>query len=168
MKKIPVAINIAGLLFIVLSLASITSADDMGTKVGEAAPDFSLELLGSNENFNLADYRGKKAVWLVFWATWCPNCKGEIPKLDRIHEKYRKKIEILAINVAINDSIKKIERYRQKYPMPYKIAFNRQVTDLYQIQGTPTHVVIDVNGIIHYRDAIAPDDLKDSDVEELL
>lgn len=48
-------------------------------KPGTAAPDFTLNDL-SDKSVKLSDFRGKTVV-LVFWASWCPDCRAEIPQL---------------------------------------------------------------------------------------
>ena len=46
----------------------------------------------------LEDYKGK-VVFLNFWATWCPPCRGELPNIQKLYEKYRsdKHVAILTI-----------------------------------------------------------------------
>ena len=48
-------------------------------KAGTDAPDFTLNDL-SGKPVRLSDFRGKTVV-LVFWASWCPDCRAEIPQL---------------------------------------------------------------------------------------
>ena len=48
-------------------------------KPGTDAPDFTLNDL-SGKTVQLSDFRGKTVV-LVFWASWCPDCRAEIPQL---------------------------------------------------------------------------------------
>lgn len=48
-------------------------------KPGTDAPDFTLNDL-SGKPVQLSDFRGKTVV-LVFWASWCPDCRAEIPQL---------------------------------------------------------------------------------------
>jgi thiol-disulfide isomerase/thioredoxin len=51
---------------------------------------------------DLQDLRGK-VVLLEFWATWCPTCLRELPKLRAVHEKYRDEgFEI--VGVALDDA----------------------------------------------------------------
>lgn len=129
-------------------------------QTGEQAPDFSLSTM-DGKSFNLSDYKGKKPVYLIFWATWCPNCKHEIPEIKKIHSTYQDKMEIIAINVSINDSMKKVGRYIQKHKLPYSVAFDTdaRVTRLYGVLGTPTQMIIDTQGIVRYRGTNTPDDL---------
>jgi len=48
-------------------------------KPGKKVPDFTLNDLGGKPH-KLSEFRGKKVV-LVFWATWCPDCRAEVPEL---------------------------------------------------------------------------------------
>ena len=54
-------------------------------KPGAQVPDFKLKDLSGNYH-TLAEFRGKKVV-LVFWATWCPDCRAEVPELKAMQAK---------------------------------------------------------------------------------
>ena len=47
-------------------------------RVDEEAPDFQVQGL-DGESIRLSDYRGS-AVWINFWASWCPPCRAESPE----------------------------------------------------------------------------------------
>lgn len=138
--------------FLLLSLSSATAAE-----VGKMAPDFTLQTL-EGKNFKLSDYRGKKAIYITFWATWCSNCEAEIPELKEIQAKYSDDIMLLAINTSINDSMKRMKKYVKKHDLTYQVAFDEgsQVTKNYKVMGTPTQVIIDVNGILRYQGTDIP------------
>ncbi|MBI5749870.1 MAG: TlpA family protein disulfide reductase [Nitrospinae bacterium] len=131
------------------------------TETGNPAPDFSLKTL-EGRDVRLSDYKGKNPVYIIFWATWCPACKEEIPKLKEIYSQFQSKgLTMLAINVGINDSAKKAALYKEKHSLPYPVLFDNDslVTKLYNVIGTPTMVIIDKKGIIRYRSSATPDDL---------
>ena len=50
---------------------------------GEEVPDFVLNDIEGNA-VRLSDFRGKSVV-LVFWASWCPDCRAEVPELKAMH-----------------------------------------------------------------------------------
>ena len=57
-----------------------------GFSLGQRPPAFSvLDITGQRQT--LTQYRGQIIV-LHFWASWCPYCRGEIPKLLQIHEQH--------------------------------------------------------------------------------
>ncbi|HEY2471358.1 MAG TPA: TlpA disulfide reductase family protein [Terracidiphilus sp.] len=88
--------------------------------IGKSAPVFTVMTLGGKPVSN-PDYHGK-AVLLNFWATWCGNCKQEMPWLAQLREKYAPQgFEVLG--VLTNDAPpEKIAAITQKYGVHYPIA----------------------------------------------
>jgi len=57
---------------------------------GKPAPPLELsDWIGSNPP-SFQELRGK-TVLLFFWAHWCPDCRAQVPALERLHETYRDK-----------------------------------------------------------------------------
>jgi peroxiredoxin len=54
-------------------------------KPGTPAPDFTLQDV-NGKPVSSKDFLGKKVV-LVFWASWCPDCREEIPLLKKMQSK---------------------------------------------------------------------------------
>jgi len=64
-----------------------------------AAPGFTLKDLNGKE-VSLKEFKDKKAVLLVFWATWCVYCRQEIPELIKLKSQYKdKNLEIFGVNI---------------------------------------------------------------------
>ncbi len=152
------AIKLPLFLFAALTFSSLIAADEPDT--GQMAPDFSIKQFDGSP-FKLSDYRGKKAVYLVFWNTWCGYCMRELPKLKNNHALYKEQIKLIGINTSRKDSMKKSIAFQKKFKINYPLAFdyNNKVTDLYNVWGTPTSFIIDINGVVQFRDNI-PGDIK--------
>lgn len=75
----------------------------------------------------MANYKGK-AVLVNFWATWCGNCKVEMPWLEHLREKYAAQgFEVLGI-VTDNASSAKIMTLATKYGVHYPILVCNHAT----------------------------------------
>ena len=65
-------------------------------KQGEVLPAFSLEdrsgVVRTQE-----DYAGKYVVY-DFWATWCPDCREDIPAMKDLYAKYGDKVTFVGIS----------------------------------------------------------------------
>jgi thiol-disulfide isomerase/thioredoxin len=71
-----------------------------GNKV--LAPLFSVSGINYNGKiFSLKNYRGK-IVLVNFWATWCPPCRDEIPRLEKFY-KLHKKDGFAIIGLSVNN-----------------------------------------------------------------
>ncbi|MEH6445230.1 MAG: TlpA disulfide reductase family protein [Oceanospirillaceae bacterium] len=162
--------NVKKLLVVALAsgLFSVYSVPANALELGDKAPNFELVTL-AGDTFRLSDYRGKKPVYLVFWATWCPICRAEIPNIKKIHQQIGDQIEVLGINVGFEDTLDKAIAYKKTHQLPYAIAFdeNTVITKGYGVVGTPWQVVIDINGIVRYFSNETPEDIADY-MEELL
>lgn len=93
--------------------------EDYGLKVGEIAPNFTLQSL-TGETITLKDFVGKKIV-LNFWASWCLPCREEMPAMQNVYEQYQSEnVEIIAVNLtAVRENINRkgvYERIRNYVP----------------------------------------------------
>ncbi len=67
-------------------------------KPGDVVPNVSLKTL-DGRSFTLAEMKGK-TVLVVFWATWCGPCVGEVPSLVEAFEKFRGRKDFVMIGVS--------------------------------------------------------------------
>ncbi|MCL4542588.1 MAG: TlpA family protein disulfide reductase [Deltaproteobacteria bacterium] len=70
------------------------------------APQFSLASLNyPGKTISLKNYRGK-IVLVNFWATWCPPCRHEIPRLETFYRSH-KKDGFVIVGLSVNNQGKK-------------------------------------------------------------
>lgn len=65
-------------------------------KPGTDAPDINLQTIDGKQ-FSLKSLRGKYVV-LDFWASWCPDCRKDIPKVKEMYERYGKKVVFVGVS----------------------------------------------------------------------
>ena len=109
----------------------------------------------------LSDYVGKGKVTLVdFWASWCPPCRAEIPKLQVLKAKYGDKLDVLGVAVWDNpdDSRKAMTELEITWPVIIGTQKLTEPTDLYGIKGIPHIIVFGPDGTILSR-GLTGDDL---------
>ena len=103
---------------------------------------------------------GNKPVMLIFWASWCPSCKTEVPKINKLAEKYRARgMEFIAVNVGYNDSVERAQAFARATNMHYPAYFDGsgKVSEQYQLIGVPTIIIADKHGTVRFRNYMAPD-----------
>jgi cytochrome c-type biogenesis protein len=107
--------------------------------------DFSLPLL-SGGTVNLSDFKGK-ALFLNFWATWCPPCRAEMPAMEAIYRRYRERgLEILAVDSG--ESRGEVAAFMEELGLtfPAMLDGDFRVSTLYDIQAFPTTFIINREG----------------------
>ncbi|MCW9018203.1 MAG: redoxin domain-containing protein, partial [Kangiellaceae bacterium] len=132
MRNIRLKKLMAFCLAVFFSTSSFAFAEEDEPSEGQIAPDFSITTL-DGKKFNLKDYRGKQAVYLVFWNTWCTYCMKKIPKLKHAQDQLSNQIKIIAVNTGLKDSVKKSLAFEKRFEINYPLAFDhgKKVTDLY-------------------------------------
>jgi thiol-disulfide isomerase/thioredoxin len=95
-----------------------------------------------------------KYVMLEFWASWCSPCRGEIPHLKKVHEKY-KNFTIISVSVDSRDADWKKAVKEEK--MSWIQLRNAKgmggiILNEYNILGVPTCIVLDKQGRIYKTD----------------
>lgn len=82
------------------------------------AADFVMKDI-NDQMHNLSDYQGKNLL-VVFWATWCPACKAEIPHLIELRKMYSE--DELGIVAISNESPDDLKRFAADNGMNYTVA----------------------------------------------
>lgn len=101
---------------------------------------------------NLSDKIGKQPIYLKFWATWCLECREELPSLQRAYEEFGKSITMYAVNLNINESEKYIRHFQaiNDLTIPMVMDKNGSIAGNFQFYGTPFHVLINADGEVVY------------------
>lgn len=97
------------------------------------------------------DVRGKVVV-LHFWAVGCSSCREEMPALDALYTRYRKKgLTVLAVNVGQRREVVKsfLDGLRVSYPV--LLDPGRSMAREYDVAGVPRTLILDRNGIIRFK-----------------
>lgn len=112
------------------------------------APDFTLKDIDGNE-FTLSELKGN-SVALVFWTSWWPSCKAEMPVLREVHEEMKdENVKIIGINLIYNDTIKDVLNVIETDKITFPILFDEGSASVaYGIRSIPTVVIIDKEGIV--------------------
>lgn len=60
-----------------------------------------VEFYGNGKTHKISDYKGK-VVLVMFWATWCPYCKQQIPALSMLKNLYSNAKNLQILNISID------------------------------------------------------------------
>jgi len=106
----------------------------MTLRPGEPAPDFALPLVPGEAPLRLSDYRGERAVVLLFFPlAFSPVCTEE---LCTVAEQYDRWTELEAEVVGISvDSPFVNRRFAEEWGIPFPVVsdFNREVSGRYDV-----------------------------------
>ena len=97
----------------------------------------------------LLDLRGK-AVWINFWASWCPPCQSETPVLRDLAERYRDR-GLVVIGISVQESSPaNVADYVKRYQLGYTIATDStgEIFRTWRLYGLPTQFFIGPEGAI--------------------
>ncbi len=118
--------------------------------IGTAAPDFKLTAKDGS-TLTKADLAGKPTL-LLFFASWCPHCQAEAPKMAALAEA-NPDLKIVAIGVGYNDTKQNIYDFQSKFSLPFPTYDDGgKAASVYGVSSYPTLVAVDGNGIIRDRD----------------
>lgn len=115
------------------------------------APDFTLQAFGTPSPVTLSEINKENPVLLVFWATWCPTCREEMPELNDWQEtKTAKGLKILAVNVE--EPKRDVEKFIKREGLKYPVAFDVEgkIANAYGLVGIPVVIYLEKGGEVLY------------------
>ena len=151
----------AALLALSFAAPMTTRAQDMGIKVGAAAPGAAVETL-EGAAMNLDTMYGDTPVVLEFWATWCPLCRKLEPAMQEARTKYAGKVQFVSVGVPSNQSAEKQKAYVEKQQIGGRFVFDKDGAAIkaFSVPHTSYVVVIDKGGKVVYTGVGAEQDIE--------
>ena len=133
---------------IALALLSLAATADKQWD-GELAPDFVLRS-GDGENMRLSEYR-REVVLVNFWASWCGDCRDQMPSLDSLYSLYHEAgLQLLSVN--LDNKTEQAREITRSLELGFPVLYDsdRQVSKLYDVDAMPVTLLIDREGVVRY------------------
>ncbi len=136
--------------------------------MGAEAPALDIEEWLGDDYGTIEELRGK-TVLLVFWATWCPHCRREMPNMEELWQANKDKDFVL---LAVTKNSKgqttdKVREYLAENGLTIPVAIDTGTTSRnYNVSGIPAAALIDKDGKIVFRNH--PGSLKDDFLAQYL
>lgn len=138
------------------------------------AEDFTLRTR-SGTSISLSDYEGKSPVVVTFWASWCSDCREELPAVWRVASDYEDdRLPFLMVNST--SGVQETEEAALRYLDENGLDFRHVLLDeygeaasAYELYFIPCTLLIDREGYIVKRvdDVMGEAELR-AEVEHLL
>lgn len=94
-----------------------------------------------------------KLVLLDFWATWCPPCIEDLPRLSALHDEYSDR-GFAVVGLSIDegdDAARKVERMMRRKKASHPVFLDRTATPAwaaYLVRTVPAQFLVDPDGQI--------------------
>lgn len=125
------------------------------------APSLTFRTLDGKE-IGPKDFTGK-VVLVDFWATWCGYCAKSRPEVEAITKRHSAD-PFARISISADSSEEPLRRFLAEHPpMSHQVWDGKgQLSALWNVQGLPTHLLIDSTGhVVHalygWRDGYGPE-----------
>ena len=139
---------------VLTSMVSTMNAQDLDAKyatdllpVGTQAPDL-IDPLDSIHP--IADFHGRCVV-LDFFATWCGDCRKDLPEMMKLHSKYDLE-GVEFIGISFDDNSDALQNFMDKEQIRWRVLSelkkmkNSKMAQDYHIQWIPTMYLLDTEG----------------------
>ena len=113
----------------------------------DAAPGFvGPDLSGNVHTF--APETIKKPILLVFWASWCTECRYEVPEILDLLRENGGKLEALGVTVDKNPERARAWVARANIPYENVIDSTAEISERFGVRATPTVLLIGQDGTV--------------------
>ena len=118
-------------------------------QIGDRLPRVEVPDLKGNVH-SLKEFRGKYVV-LDFWATWCPDCRQDVPAMVALHEKYASD-KVVFVGISFDTKREQLEGYLAENGMnwlqlcDFRTKKESPVAEKYRIRWIPAIYLVDPKG----------------------
>ena len=109
----------------------------------------SVGVVIAGQPLDLSKYKGKQAVYLDFWASWCVPCRESFPWLNKIDSQYADEgLKVIGIN--LDAETEDAKKFLESYPAKFDVVYDPEgkIASRFNLQGMPSAVLIGRDGKI--------------------
>ncbi|MGJ1261147.1 TlpA family protein disulfide reductase [Sphingobacterium spiritivorum] len=140
------------ILLLILTIAVPLFGQEWKVKVGEQTPVFEWKDK-KEERKDISMLKGK-VVLINFFATWCPPCRQELPRVENeIWAKYKSRTDFSLLVFAREEGWDKLDPFmsKQQYTFPVFPDLKREIFSKYADTGIPRNVILNKKGEVVYQ-----------------
>jgi thiol-disulfide isomerase/thioredoxin len=157
--RITVISTLLAVLLCAVLPAPVESSGEGGPAAAAQESFGKLAILSSTgEQIPLGSYIGNRAVVVVFWAAWCPLCRKEVPRLNRLADDPA--VRVIAVNYR--ESREKVLRFMAAHDVNYTVAMDPDgsVAQAFRAPGVPYCVILGRSGTVVFRGSMLPENIE--------
>jgi len=145
------------------------SAQGVGPALGTQAPAAALEDLDGKAVQLLSYVPAGKPALIEFWASWCEQCAALQPKLDAIRARHRDEVSMVAVAVAVSQTVRRVKRHLEGHDPGYPFLWDArgEAVRAYSALTTSVVILLDAQGKVAYT-GVGPDQDLEAEVAKLL
>lgn len=118
------------------------------TATGQEATDFEVTTT-AGETVKMSQLlQDKEVLVVVLFATWCGPCEEEFPEMDKVYQKYKDKMSMIALDVDSMDDEEGLKEYEKTHKLSFPMAMGNDTVGLFTASNYPTTMIVDRNGKI--------------------
>jgi thiol-disulfide isomerase/thioredoxin len=92
---------------------------------------------------------GARALHLVFFATWCPTCLDELPRLGELEAHWGKQgYQLVLVAIRTRHTAERLAEFIEKERPPGRLLFDveEEAVRAWEASRLPTHILFDASG----------------------
>lgn len=139
-----------------VAIGSAPSPADGTVRVGDIAPDFTLESF-DGKGLRLGDYLGERPVLLIFWSYFCFPCQTELPQIAELQRQLgTDRLTVLGISLDGPQFSEKVRPFLAAQRITFPNLYDRESPDFFEVAerygvvGTPTSFLLDSHGRVRF------------------
>jgi peroxiredoxin len=95
-----------------------------------------------------------QVLLIDFWATWCGPCKGELPNVKAVYDKFHDK-GFAILGVSLDEDKEALQKFVKDQNVPWPQLFDgkgwkNEIAQLYNVNAIPRTLLLDRQGVIRH------------------